>query len=175
MNLDSETKTENLYTKDCIRTVSGIYMNVFEPTPEMIDINDIAHALSHQCRFGGHLSEFYSVAQHSLYVTEMTIQPYKLQALMHDASEAYLLDIPSPIKARLADYKEIEDNLMKIIARKFNFQYPLSDEVKICDKAMLEIEWDWLMLQTKHAGLLSIHTCATAKHKFLEKFYELTK
>ena len=54
---------ENLYTPDCIRTYTGIYMNVFEPTLEMIHIEDIAHALSMQCRFGGHLYDFYSVVQ----------------------------------------------------------------------------------------------------------------
>ena len=47
---------ENLYTKDCIRTFTGIYMNVFNPTSEMICIEDIAHSLSLQCRFAGHLS-----------------------------------------------------------------------------------------------------------------------
>jgi hypothetical protein len=55
--------------KDCIRTNSGIYMNVFEPTLDMIDINDIAHVLSNLPRFGGHLDRFYSVAQHSVMCT----------------------------------------------------------------------------------------------------------
>lgn len=61
--------TENLYTKDCIRTVSGIYVNVFEPKPEMFVIEDIAHALSFMPRFAGHLRWPYSVAQHSLAVS----------------------------------------------------------------------------------------------------------
>lgn len=58
--------TESLYTPNCIRTFTGIYMNVFDPTDEMICIEDIANALSHQCRFAGHLPNFYSVAQHSV-------------------------------------------------------------------------------------------------------------
>src|SRR5665811_1025646 len=97
---------ENLYTPNCIRTFTGIYMNVFEPTPEMISIEDIAHALTMQCRFGGHLPDFYSVAQHSLNCSYLIDNPkLKLTALLHDASEAYLLDIPRPIKNNLNNYK----------------------------------------------------------------------
>lgn len=138
---------ENLYTPNCIRTVTGIYMNVFEPTAEMICIEDIAHALTYQCRFGGHLTKFYSVAQHSLNCSYLiNDDKNKLAALLHDASEAYLLDIPSPIKKGLSNYKYIEDKLMAVIAEKFGFDYPLHDEVKESDKIMLELEWDCLML-----------------------------
>ncbi len=65
---------------------------------------------------------------------------------MHDASEAYLLDIPRPIKNKLSNYKEIEDNLMSLIASKFGFEYPLFPEVKAIDDLMLQREWDQLML-----------------------------
>lgn len=116
---------ENLYTPDCIRTFTGIYVNVFEPTEEMICIEDIAHALSNQCRFGGHLPVFYSVAQHSIIMSDKMHESHKLAALLHDASEAYLLDIPRPIKKGLSNYKEIEDKLMTAIAAKFGFEYPL--------------------------------------------------
>lgn len=138
--------TENLYTPDCIRTFTGIYINVFEPTPEMICIEDIAHALSMQCRFGGHLPYFYSVAQHSASCCALASPAHKLAALLHDASEAYLLDIPRPIKKRLANYKEIEDGLMKVIAAKYGFEYPLHDQVKKIDELMLQLEWDEVML-----------------------------
>lgn len=138
---------ENLYTPNCIRTFTGIYMNVFEPTLEMICIEDIAHALSNQCRFGGHLPEFYSVAQHSLNCSYlMDNKELKLAALLHDASEAYLLDIPRPIKQGLSNYKKIEDGLMRLIAEKFGFEYPLHPEVKKIDETMLQAEWDCLML-----------------------------
>lgn len=137
-------KEENLYTPDCIRTFSGIYMNVFEPTLEMICIEDIAHALSMQPRFGGHLPKFYSVAQHSVNVA---LQSYTLQSLMHDAAEAYLMDIPSPIKKRLNGYKEIEDNLLKMIGEKFGFDAELTEETKKADLAMLEFEWSYFMLK----------------------------
>lgn len=139
---------ENLYTPNCIRTVSGIYINVFEPTESMIAIEDIAHALTYQCRFGGHLPKFYSVAQHSLNCSYLIDEPeLKLAALLHDASEAYLLDIPKPIKSGLTNYKEIEDGLMKVIANKFGFEYPVHKKVKEADEIMLELEWNCLMLK----------------------------
>lgn len=162
---------ENLYTKDCIRTYSGLYMNVFEPTIDMISIEDIAHALSHQCRFGGHLPKFYSVAQHS-WICEILIEPeYKLDALLHDASEAYLLDIPRPIKQRLSNYKEIEDGLMKLIAQKFGFTYPLHKRVKEIDEQVLQLEWDNLMLENLTIDAIKPHSPRRAKELFLKSFY----
>ena len=122
-------------------------MNVFEPTLEMICIEDIAHALSNQCRFGGHLPAFYSVAQHSVLCSQAVGDQYKLQALLHDASEAYLLDIPRPIKQGLSNYKEIEDKLMTLIAEKLGFKYPLDKPVKQIDEKMLQFEWEHLMLK----------------------------
>lgn len=146
-----ENVIENLYTPDCIRTFSGKYINVFNPTMEMICIEDIAHALSMQCRFGGHLPQFYSVAQHSSYCCTLALPEDKLAALLHDASEAYLLDIPRPIKNRLENYKGIEHSLMIVISEKFGFEYPMNKNVKEVDEQMLQIEWDSLMLRKNSA------------------------
>ena len=165
-------KQENLYTSDCIRTVSGIYINVFDPTPEMICIEDIAHALSFQCRFGGHLPEFYSVAQHSANCCALVEPEHKLAALLHDASEAYLLDIPRPIKNRLGNYKLIENELMCVIADKYGFQWPLHEKVKEVDKRMLQIEWDCLMLRTENK--LDIMSPERARNYFMNLFKILT-
>lgn len=161
---------ENLYTPNCIRTFTGIYMNVFEPTLEMISIEDIAHALSNQCRFGGHLRMFYSVAQHSIHCYQLVSAEYQLQALMHDASEAYLMDIPSPVKHRLNNYCEIEDNLMKLISQKFHFDYPLQEPVKKIDKQMLQLEWEELMLDKHMPGteLISQWSPGHAERRFLQ-------
>jgi len=160
---------ENLYTTDCIRTVSGVYVNVFEPKPEMFNIEDIAHALSHQCRFGGHLPVFFSVAEHCINCDKIIHTPHRFDALMHDCSEAYLLDIPKPIKDKILDYLIIEDNLMKVLSAKFGFNYPLSDEVKKVDKAMLEWEWQFIMLEHKNFHLPTFSP-AEAKQKFIELF-----
>ena len=116
--------------KDCIRTNSGIYINIFNPKPEMFCIEDIAHALAEQPRFAGHLNRHYSVAQHSVLCARMVKRKNRLPALMHDASEAYMLDMPTPIKAKMPEYKEIEHELMQAIADKFDFPYPYSKQVK---------------------------------------------
>lgn len=137
---------ENLYTTDCIRTHSGLYMNVFQPTPEMINIDDIAHSLAQMPRFGGHLPIFYSVAQHSICAALHASGKNKLVALLHDASEAYMMDMPRPIKQRMGDYKIFEENLMKVIAHKFGFEWPMPEEVKDIDRVLLHNEWNEYML-----------------------------
>lgn len=162
---------ENLYTKDCIRTRSGMYVNVFDPNPDTIVIEDIAHALSMQCRFGGHLPTFFSVAQHSVECCNLAEDKYKIQALLHDASEAYLLDVPRPIKHNLTNYKEIENNLMVVIAEKFGFEYPLHPKVKNIDEIQLRYEWEKFMLN--NPGSNRCWTSMEAKNKFLQSFYSL--
>lgn len=140
---------ENLFEKDKIRTYSGIYIDVFDPKPSDITIEDIATGLSRQPRWGGQSKVFYSVARHSIEVAQLASKNYKLAALLHDASEAYLGDMPSPIKSRLPDYKQMEENLMKCIAEKFGFQYPLNSEVKLFDAYRLKIEWENVMLASR--------------------------
>lgn len=99
---------------------------------------------------------------------------FKLQALLHDASEAYAGDIPSPIKKRLPDYKAMEDNLMRCIAAKFGFGYPLCNEVKAIDRIMLQHEWDYLMLDKICAFPMECWTPEHAKSVFLRKFNYIT-
>ena len=129
-----KTKKQNkpeyhpLFVDGHIRTHSGIYVNIKNPTEDMIDIEDIAHSLAHQCRFGGHLPKLYSVAQHSVLCANILIEQYDdpevaFVGLMHDGSEAYLIDMPTPIKDLLPEYKILENNFMKVIAKKFNFQF----------------------------------------------------
>lgn len=110
----------------------------FYPTlPESIQYSTetIAGALSRTCRFGGHLNgkQFLSVAEHSvlmlLYFPEL---PPK-QALFHDAAEAYLGDIPSPLKSILPNYRFLETGVMEEIARQMQFNFPLDKDVKAAD------------------------------------------
>lgn len=166
-------KLENLYMPDHIRVRSGIYVNVMDPKPDMITIEDIAHALAHQCRFSGHLPKFYSVAQHSVLCSEyVTFKRDKLAALLHDASEAYLVDIARPVKNNLSNYKEIEDKFMHVIAAKFGFKWPMSKPVMEADNALLEMEWQSLMLEQNESFVCQSPN--VAKEIFLETFKELT-
>ena len=169
----SEKASENLYTPDCIRTYTGKYINVFEPTLEMIDIVDIAHALSHVPRFGGHTANFYSVAQHSIAVSMKLPPEQQLAGLLHDATEAYLCDMPSPIKNRMPEYKKIEDKLMVAIARKFGITYPFMQVLKDADKAMLETEWNCIVLNREPFEFKHLSP-TEAKKQFLELFEFLT-
>jgi hypothetical protein len=165
-----------------IETYSGKRMYFLDPRPEDICIEDIAHALSNKCRFAGHCSSFYSVAEHSLIVSLLVEPDLALTALMHDAAEAYLEDIPSPIKPYFKEYKEMERNIMEVLASKFEFQFPEPDEVKEADKVQLVSEARHLMPSRgadypqvpgrtgKKPKCLYPHL---AEEVFLERFYEL--
>ena len=103
-----------------IQTASGRAVDLLEPTPRSIEIEDIAYALAHTPRFAGAASEFYSVAQHS--VTLSRVAPtiaLARAALLHDASEAYLGDVASPLKRLLPRYQESESAFMQVISDKF--------------------------------------------------------
>ncbi len=161
---------ENLYTPKCIRTFTGKYFNVFDIDPGLICIEDIAHGLSMQCRFGGHTHYFYSVAQHSIEVALLCPFGQRLAGLLHDASEAYLLDIPRPIKNQLLNYKEIEHNLMLAISEKFGFQYPFCRAVKQNDEIILKDEWESLVITKPERPDLTHMKPQDAKETFIEFF-----
>jgi len=110
------------------------------PNIEDICIEDIAHALSMQCRFSGHINEFYSVAQHSVYVSYICNS--HLSGLLHDASEAYLVDIPKPLKVmnEFSEYRKIENKLQTMIYKKFDLPETELDNVKDADLKMLATE-----------------------------------
>lgn len=162
--------------KNTIRTNSGLFINVFDTDPDTISIEDIAHALSMIPRFGGHLNRFYSVAQHSVLCFNLAIvygPEHGLAALLHDASEAYLLDMPTPIKIGLPDYKATEYKLMEVIANKFGFEFPLNPVIKKVDAEALEIEYVNLVELDNYEFDCMSHT--DAKIEFLELFKLIQK
>ena len=116
-----------------LQTYTGKKFEFLKPSNEMIDVEDISHALSFTCRFGGHCKEFYSVAQHCCLVASIVEPKYRLWALLHDAPEAYLVDLPSPLKAHInGDYQKIEDIVETAIIKRFDVE--MTEDTRIIVK-----------------------------------------
>jgi 5'-deoxynucleotidase YfbR-like HD superfamily hydrolase len=129
-----------------MQTVSGRLFWPLDPRPGEVYINDIAHALSNLCRFGGMSSRFYSVAEHSWRVSLACDKKDTLAGLLHDATEAYLVDVPRPIKVHLSNYKEIELRLACVIGERFGLDLAnLPASVKHADEVLLATEQRDLM------------------------------
>lgn len=120
-----------------ISTYTGTPFNVLDPHRDQVHFSDIAHALSRQCRYSGHCVKFESVAEHCVHVARMAPDHLKLAALLHDASEAYLVDIPRPLKKLMPQYRAIEDRLMTVIGDKFGFRWPIDPVVADLDNRIL--------------------------------------
>lgn len=129
---------------DWIQTYTGQTYWPIDPRAEEVDIRDIAHALSLICRFNGHCMRFYSVAEHSVHCYRAAVRDYPEHAtwaLLHDAAEAYLCDLPRPVKRSITGYKDLELLNEQAIAVKFGLPTPtVPPEVKLIDNRMLAIE-----------------------------------
>lgn len=129
--------TNNLKPEITVATVTGKLFNLTDIDLGQIDINDIAHGLAHQCRFNGQTYFFYSVAEHSILLHDQVSDEYKLQALLHDAAEAYLGDLIRPIKHLCPRLVELEQRLLAAIFERFEVPYPISPEVLAFDTQIL--------------------------------------
>lgn len=127
-----------------IRTRSGSFLSFENPNPEDIHLEDIAVALSRAPRFNGHTTPFYSVAQHSVFVARLMPFEHSLKGLLHDASEAYLADVPTPAKRLMPDYYALETKVMAAVAKRFGMDdsFQNHEEVIKADRAMLFMERD---------------------------------
>ncbi len=100
-------------------TASGVAFDLASPRPQDVVAEDVAHALSRLCRFGGHARTHYSVAQHSVLVSTLVPPALALAGLLHDAAEAYVGDVVSPVKRLLADFAQVEARVLSAVAQRF--------------------------------------------------------
>jgi hypothetical protein len=169
----------------CILTFSGIRFRPLDPRPEDIRIQDIAHALSQQCRFGGNTRRFYSIAQHSVHVSQICRPENALWGLLHDASEAYLQDVVRPLKElpEFEAYRAAESRLQRCIVERFGLAPEQPASVTAADDWMLAVECRDLMATGGRyiaAPPADITVSVTepwsserAKHEFLARFDQL--
>ena len=126
-----------------IRTRSGRDVPLMTFGPTHVELEDIAHALAHQCRWGGHTRRFYSIAEHCLLVAALVPPAHRAYALLHDASEAYLGDLVAPLKrsSALEGYREIEARVQNAIYRAVGLDPDdVPDTVHAADLVALELE-----------------------------------
>lgn len=171
-----------------IMTQSGRYFSFTDATPDDIHIEDIAHALSHLCRFTGHTREFYSVAQHSVLVSYRVPQGMALEGLLHDATEAYVGDVSRPLKMLLPEYQKIEAFVWSLIAKRFGISEKLPPRIKEVDNILLfterrdlmprnlkaQDEWAWGSNIETLENRIAPWAPAAAKKIFLDHFHFLT-
>ncbi|RUV69652.1 MAG: hypothetical protein EOR26_05075 [Mesorhizobium sp.] len=161
-------------------TFSGKRFWPLDPMPDELVIEDIAHALSLQCRYGGHCVRFYSVAEHSVHLARHVSPPNRLWALLHDASEAYLADVPRPVKSHLTGYRDAEAGVMAAVVARYGLACTMPDEVHQADNRIIGDEMRQNMHEVDPAygqplGItLRFWTPEQAECEFLGEFARLT-
>jgi hypothetical protein len=169
-----------------IQTFTGKAFYPLDPRPEDVCIEDIAHSLAAQCRFAGHVKCFYSVASHAIFVSEICAPDNALWGLLHDASEAYLIDLPSPLKQSngFEAYRKFEETVTHTICEKFALPLTIPPDVKHADLVALATEardlmappprpWD-TMPSPSERRIVPLSP-QQAEQAFLERFWQLRK
>ena len=148
-----------------ITTYTGKHFKPTEPDPELFDIADIAHALSLICRGNGHVKTFWSVGEHCICCAKEAkarglSDRMVLACLLHDASECYMSDVPSPFKKELPEYNEREERMLSMIYEKF-LGSELTPEEKMqlnaIDKAMLWYDLTFLLGEKQESEAPELH------------------
>ncbi len=166
-----------------MQTFTGRQFWPMDPRADEVHIEDIAHALSMQCRYTGHSLRFYSVAEHCVLLARYVSEPNQLWALLHDASEAYLVDVPRPVKPFLAGYKEAEARVMAAVCDRFGLPYQMPAEVHAADGAIIGDERanmapcvaEWAPTGEPLGVRLEYWTPERAESEFLRAFDWLTR
>ena len=165
-----------------IQTYTGRQFRPQDPAPADFDIRDVAHSLSLLCRFNGHCRVFYSVAEHSVRVSQVCPPDAALWGLLHDLGEAYIGDLPRPIKPLFPRFEEIEEQLLRRAAEAFGLPWPMPPEVRTADDILLATEArdlmetppaSWGLAEQPLPGRIEPLSPAEAERTFLERFSAL--
>jgi len=174
-----------------LQTFSGKRFYPRRPEITEIKIEDIAVGISNMCRFSGQIPNFYSVSQHSVFVSRIikdaggTTEAHQFAGLMHDASEAYMVDIPTPLKELLPEYKRLEKIVQSQIEKHFGVQCTEDTKklVKWADKVALATEafnffggvpWESIRGIEPRTDIFEIPVDPqTARHQFMDLFGSL--
>lgn len=175
---------------DWMQTYTGRQFWPLDPRPEEVAIEDIARALSMQCRFAGHCAKFYSVADHSVRVSmhagDLDDPTFALAGLLHDAAEAYVVDVPRPLKRFLPGYKEIEREVARAIEKRFGLPVDIFEDgaIKHWDEVLLATEardvmggqsaGKWTLRAPPLTERVEPLDSAAAEAAFLDRFAVLT-
>ena len=170
-----------------IETYTGRAFDSLRPDPSLISIIDIAHALSHQCRYSGHVESFFSTAQHCCLLADYTAAILNgtvldcLQILMHDAAETYLVDIPRPVKQFMPEYRAWDHDVQMAVREWLDlsdtpmpsFQDEIDTRVIVDERAQLMSDSgnDWGMGGVEPLGIvIEPWTSKWAEHQFLMRY-----
>ncbi|MEO5355125.1 MAG: phosphohydrolase [Magnetococcus sp. XQGC-1] len=166
-----------------IQTFTGRQFWPMDARPEEVEIRDIAHSLAMLCRFNGHCHRFYSVAEHAVHVSRMVEAAHARWGLLHDAAEAYISDMPQPIKRELPTFRACEEQLQLVIARRFALPIPMPAAVKQADMQLLATEKMALMAREPapwedlpeplNPAMIQAWSPEVAEEIFLARFAEL--
>ncbi len=179
---------------DWLCSYTGAKIWPLDMRPGEIFIEDIAHSLSRQCRFNGHCGPFYSVAEHSVHVSNVVPAECALWGLLHDAAETFLSDIVRPLKRRcyyfigvgsMERYQDAEERILRAIAERFGLPGLMPKEVLDADERMLATErqqlfdgrqpvWDCIAGIEPYRIAIPAWDCYFAEERFLSRFRKLT-
>jgi 5'-deoxynucleotidase YfbR-like HD superfamily hydrolase len=124
-------------------TQSGQIVDFLSPNPDAINIFDLAKGLANVCRYSGQVTKFYSVAEHCIMVARAVPLHLKAHALIHDAAEAYIGDVPRPVKLLCPEYKQVEARVERAIRQALGLRELTPDEeaiIKQADRGALLLE-----------------------------------
>lgn len=155
-------------TSGLLRMNSGKLVKLTEMKPDDILIQDIAHHLAMKVRWNGAVNKFYSVAEHCIHVASFVPLELKLEALLHDAPEAYLFDIPRPLYNMFPFLVALEDTLHFVCAEKFGLHMPYHEKVRSADDYILMEERYFLI----ERNVFNSMSPDEAKDKFMQKYHE---